>query len=146
MTEVLILTQIAGRACALRASDVETVIEIDAITPVPRAPKHIAGLTTLRSQALTVIDSRVVIGEMPSAYPTDNRAVVFRTDGHSYALRVDALHDVDEMLSQPEQITGGFGAVWSRLAEGMVETQAGPALLLKASELARTGEDARGIH
>ncbi len=143
MAEVLILTQIAGRACALRASDVETVIEIETITPVPRAPKHISGLTTLRSQALTVIDSRIVIGEAPGAYPTDNRAAVFRADGHSYALRVDALHDVDEMIGDPEQIVGGFGAVWSRIAEGMVETAGGPVLLLKAAELARTGEGAR---
>ncbi len=143
MAEVLILTQIAGRACALRASDVETVIEIETITPVPRAPEHICGLTTLRSQVLTVIDSRIIIGEATDTFPTDNRAAVFRADGHSYALRVDALHDVDEMIGEPEQIAGGFGGVWSRIAEGMAETKAGPVLILKPAELARTSEDAR---
>lgn len=60
--DLLVIAQIAGRRCALSALDVKSVIEIGTITPIPRAPVWIAGITALRSQALTVIDCRRALG------------------------------------------------------------------------------------
>jgi purine-binding chemotaxis protein CheW len=135
MNEILILAQIADRPCAFRASDVETVIEVQAITPIPRAPPHILGLTTLRSQALTVLDCRAIAGENPEDFSTDSRAVAVQTGAHSYALRVDEVRDVAMMASEPVQISGGFGDIWSEFAEGMAETDAGPVLVLNPAQI-----------
>ena len=135
MSDVIILAQIAGRPCAMRASEVETVIEIGAITPIPRAPAHILGLTALRSQALTVVDCRTIVGANLDDFTTDSRAAVVRVEGHSYALRVDQIRDVATMASDPEAIAGGFGKAWSSFAEGIVETETGPALLISAQKL-----------
>lgn len=142
MTETLILVKIAGRNCALRASDVETVIDITEITNIPRAPAYVVGLTALRSQALTVLDSRIITGAQCDEFPTDQRGVVIEVDGYSYALLVDQVGEVGSMLNEVEQITGGFGSNWQSFAEGMVDSEIGPVLLLNARMLVTHPEQA----
>lgn len=135
MNDLMVMTQIAGRRCALCAHDVSSVIELGTITPVPGTPDFIAGITALRSQALTVIDCRNALGFAESTWPTDSRAAVVNIGGHSYALVVDLIEDITTSVAQPEQVAGGFGAEWSRVATGMIETALGPALLLDLNEL-----------
>lgn len=145
MSDVVILTTIAGRPCAFHASEVETVIEIDGITAIPRAPPHVIGLTALRSQALTVMDSRVIVGDDPKEFSTDSRAAVIRVDSHSYALLVDQISDVSTMLCEPNSLPGGFGKRWSNFAEGLIETDRGPVLLLSAPRLIASSEQSCNV-
>lgn len=133
--DLLVLARIAGRACAFGALDVKSVIEIGTVTPIPRSPSWIAGITALRSQALTVIDCRRALGLPPSDWPTDHRAIVVAEGGHSYALLVDAIEDITTAASEAGQVPGGFGPEWSRIATGMVETMAGPALRVDIAAL-----------
>lgn len=148
MTEkLLVILQIAGRRCALSALEVKSVIEIGSITPIPRTPVWIAGITALRSQALTVIDCRRAIGlgtdGSGSDWPTDHRAAVVADGGHSYALLVDGIEDITTAAGEAGQVPGGFGAEWSRVARGMIETMAGPALLLDLAAVLAGPEAAR---
>jgi purine-binding chemotaxis protein CheW len=127
---LLVIAQIGGRRCAFSALDVKSVIDIGTITPIPRAPAHITGITALRSQALTVIDCRLAIGLAAQDWPSDDRAAVVSDGGHAYALLVDAIEDITTAASDPGQVPGGFGPEWSRVATGMIETMIGPALLI----------------
>ncbi len=135
MNPLVLIVQIAGRRCAIPADDVKSVIDLGTIAPVPRAPAFIAGLTTLRSQALTVIDCRLALGLGDDVWPSDARAAVIAVEGHSYALMVDAVEDIASALSEPGQIPGGFGAAWQAAARGLIETGIGPALLLNLAQL-----------
>ena len=56
MSSLLLIVTIAGERVALSAGAVESVVELDTLIQVPRAPPHVAGLSTLRSRVLTVID------------------------------------------------------------------------------------------
>ncbi|MBU7581211.1 MAG: chemotaxis protein CheW [Porphyrobacter sp.] len=144
--DLLVILQIAGRRCALDALQVKSVIELGAVTPIPRAPHWIAGITALRSQALTVIDCRRAIGlsanGSDAAWPTDHRAAVVSDGGHSYALLVDGIEDITTAAGEVGQVPGGFGAEWTKVARGMIETMAGPALLMDLSALL-TGPEAQ---
>ena len=139
MGELLVIAQIAGRRCAFGALDVKSVIEIGGITPIPRAPHWIAGITALRSQALTVIDCRRALGIggvlAGGDWPTDHRAAVVSEGGHAYALLVDTIEDITTAAGEVGQVPGGFGPEWSRIATGMIETMAGPALLIDIAAL-----------
>lgn len=139
MSQLLVIAQIAGRRCALSALDVKSVIELGTITPIPRTPDYIAGITALRSQALTVIDCRLAIGfggpNATNIWPTDPRAAVVSEGGHVYALMVDGIEDITTAIGEQGQVPGGFGAEWSRVATGMIETQIGPALLIDLAAL-----------
>jgi purine-binding chemotaxis protein CheW len=134
-SQLLVIAQIAGRRCALSALDVKSVIELGIVTPIPRTPDYIAGITALRSQALTVIDCRLAIGLSADAWPTDHRAAVVSEGGHAYALMVDGIEDITTAIGEQGQVPGGFGAEWSRVATGMIETQIGPALLIDLAAL-----------
>ena len=135
MNELMVMAQIAGRRCALPAHDVQSVIELGTVTPVPRTPAFIAGITALRSQALTVIDCRLALGFEKIDWSTDGRAAVVSVGGHSYALMIDAIEDITTRLDEPSQVTGGFGPEWSRVTIGMIETSSGPALLIDLAAL-----------
>ena len=135
MNQLLVIVQIAGRRCALSANDVKSVIEVGVITPVPRTPDYIAGITALRSQALTVIDCRLALGLTTQRWATDHRAAVVADGGHAYALLVDCVEDITTATGQPGQVPGGFGPEWSRIATGMIETMIGPALLIDLAAL-----------
>ena len=56
MNQLLLIVSVAGGRVAFPAAKVESVVELDALSPVPRAPAHVAGLSALRSRVLTVID------------------------------------------------------------------------------------------
>lgn len=135
MNELMVMTLIAGRRCVFRANDVQSVIDLGTVTPVPQTPKFIAGISAMRSQALTVIDTRLALGFDEVEWATDERAAVVTISGHSYALVIDAIEDITSSTGEPGQISGGFGPEWSRVATGMIETSSGPALLIDLDAL-----------
>ena len=135
MNTLMLLCMIAERRAAIPAIEVRSVIEIEAYTPVPGAPPHIPGLTALRSQALTLIDCRAVLGFEPCPDLIGRRAAVVVLNGHAYALLLDEARDVTEALTAPEPVSGGFGEGWQHAATGMVETSEGPALVLSLKSL-----------
>jgi len=55
---------------------------------------------------------------------------VVASEGHAYALLVDGIEDITTAASGAGSVPGGFGPLWSRIAAGMIETMAGPALLI----------------
>ena len=135
MNELLLMCMIAGRRAAIPASKVQSVIEIDEITPIPGTPDFIRGLTALRSQALTVIDCPLAIGLESSGEVPDQRAAVVEVEGHQYALLVDEAYDVGEAQSDAIEVPGGFGAGWQQAALGMVETESGPTVVIDVTAL-----------
>jgi len=126
MSLVLVLT-LAGQRVALLAEEMESVVEIEAVCPVPGAAPHVAGLSALRSRVLTVIDGRASLGLGPTEKPRD--AVVAIVDGHPYALLVDAVEDVVEG-GDIRPLAASAGAGWSRVARGAVEAEGDLMLLL----------------
>ena len=135
MNDLLVMARIADRRCAFRADHVQSVIELGDVTPIPCAPDFVAGITALRSQALTVIDCRRAIGIDPRDLASDDRAIVVSIAGYSYALVVDEIEDVTTAIEEVDEVAGGYGEKWSRIASTMVETSAGPALLIDLGAL-----------
>ena len=132
MNELLLIVSIAGSRVALPAAAVESVVELDALISVPRAPEHLAGLSALRSRVLTVIDCRRSL-ELGATELNDgelHEAAVVELDGHHYALIVDLVEDVVEAMSEPVTLRAAMGEGWERVSKGMVETEQGPLLLV----------------
>ncbi|WP_260483975.1 chemotaxis protein CheW [Sphingomicrobium flavum] len=141
MNELLLIVDIADARVALPAAAVESVIELDALTPVPRAPSHIAGLSALRSRVLTVIDCQRALGLGTSSFDgAIHEAAVVEVEGHHYALSVDAVEDVVEARSEPQRIGAAMGEGWDRVSLGMVETDEGPLLLVDIAKLIEAEE------
>jgi purine-binding chemotaxis protein CheW len=62
-------------------------------------------------------------------------AAVVEFDGHHYALIVDLVEDVVEASSEPAPVRAAMGPGWDRVSLGMVDTEAGPLLLVDVAAL-----------
>jgi purine-binding chemotaxis protein CheW len=141
MKELLLVVTVAGQRVALPSAAVESVVELDALIPVPRAAPHVAGLSALRSRVLTVIDCmRSLELGVTDCLDGIREAVVVELDGHHYALLVDLVEDVVETLSDPAPLRAAMGAGWERISQGMVETEAGPLLVVDVAALVAGAE------
>jgi purine-binding chemotaxis protein CheW len=136
MNELLLIVTIAGQRVALPADAVESVVELDTLIPVPRAAPHVAGLSALRSRVLTVIDCKRSL-ELGTTHCVGGvrEAAVVELDGHHYALLVDLVEDVVEAQSEPAPVRAAMGPGWERVSSGMVETEAGPLLVVNIAAL-----------
>jgi len=121
MAELLLIARLAGRRVALPASAVEAVVELEGITPVPRAAGHVAGLSALRSRVLTVIDGSASLEFGASAEFSE--AIVVPSDGHTYAILVEEVADVIEPAALPSPVKAPLGKGWDRVAIAMVEAE-----------------------
>jgi purine-binding chemotaxis protein CheW len=135
MSELLLIITLAGERVAILAADVESVVEIEGLTPVPRAPAHVAGLSALRSRVLTVIDCFASL-ELGCAQTSGIReAIVIEADGHPYALLVDSVEDVLEYSGEVRPVRTALEGGWRRVARGMVEAGGDLLLLIDTSAL-----------
>lgn len=128
MGALFLIARIAGEPAAIAASSVDSVVELDAITTVPRVAAHVAGLFALRSNVLTVIDASVALGFAPTPRAAAMTALAIKHDGHGYALLIDGVDDVAE-APPPEPCPAPLAAAWARVATGVVQ-HGGHAVLL----------------
>lgn len=130
---LFLIAHIAGRTVAIDSQQVESVVDIPSVTPVPRAPALVLGLAALRSRVVTVIDTRIALD-----LPRDNvasRAVIVLVDGHHYAMLVDALDDVSDFTLQPLSNGVPLDPTWRAIALGIVERDGEPVLAVDLAAL-----------
>jgi purine-binding chemotaxis protein CheW len=136
MTQQLLIVTLASRRVAVRSVDVESLIELDTLVPVPGAAPHIAGLSALRSRMLTVIDSALALGLCCGKTPAAKQpAMVIEHEGHFFALMVDAIEDFTQALSDPQRVDADLGQGWKQASLGVVETAQGPLLLVDVAAI-----------
>jgi purine-binding chemotaxis protein CheW len=141
MADLLLIARLAGRRIAFPAAEVEAVVELEGVTPVPRAAPHVAGLSALRSRVLTVIDGLAALeaGRSGEAW---RDAIVIPSGGHTYALMVEEVEDVIEAAAPPHPLNAPLGAGWDRVAVGTIEAE-GELYLLVDPHLLIAGPAAR---
>lgn len=130
-----LIARIGTERVAIEAAIVESVVEVDLLTPVPRAGNHIAGLAALRSRVLTIIDSHAALGVSPVGTDELHPAVVVSVDGHSYGLLVDEVEDVASIPDGGRGRARGLSAGWSRVATAVIEHHGAALLVLDAAAL-----------
>lgn len=141
MADLLLIARLAGRRIAFPAAEVEAVVELEGVTPVPRAAPHVAGLSALRSRVLTVIDGLAAL-EAGRSGEACRDAIVIPSGGHTYALMVEEVEDVIEAAAPPHPLNAPLGAGWDRVAIGTVEVE-GELFLLVDPHLLIAGPAAR---
>jgi chemotaxis signal transduction protein len=133
MSDDLLIVRVAGERVAMAAMAVESVVELGEVVPVPCAPEIVAGLTTLRSRTLTVIDVAQALG-LPSR-GSARFAVVLEIAGVGYALSVDLVENVIPAESEIQPVKVKLAPAWAHSAIGMVDTSVGTVLLLDLTRL-----------
>ena len=87
---------IAGRLYGIDVTKVQEVVKPMPITPVPLAPRYIAGLINLRGQVATAIGLRELF-ELPVRPSDELMNVVCKAHGTLLSFQVDEIGDVIEV-------------------------------------------------
>ncbi len=137
MSGLYLFARIAGTAVAIPTGEIEAVVRLRDLSPVPCVPDHVAGLSALRSRVLTVIDaSALVTGrrhpgrDRPDA---ERYAIMCEAGGHSYGVLVDGVDDVDTVDTPRMPICGRIEPEWQPYAEGVIEQAGEPRFILSIS-------------
>lgn len=135
MTDTLILfATIAGTPIALRACEVEAVVRLQDIIPVPLMPRHVCGLASLRSRVLTVIDMEArVFGAGQQARPAA-LAIVADIGTHSYGFLIDSVSDICVTPDSVQPIRGRIDSQWAPFVSGLIELEGRSHLLLTLAD------------
>ena len=131
--QLFLIAHVAGRPVAIPAEQVDSVVDLATVVPVPGAGGAVRGLAALRSRVVTVIDTGLALGlaPMPGAV---RRAVITRIDGHLYAVLVDALEDVAAF--RVGSLAGlALRGGWSAVGTGLVERDGEPVLAIDLARL-----------
>lgn len=134
MTNDLLIARVSGERIAMTAVEVQSVIELGEIVPVPLAPRIVAGLATQRSRTLTVVDVALAL-DLPGRGAAARFAVVVEIDGVGYALAVDAVEHVTPALGAAQPVKARLSPGWARSAIGMVDTSVGTVLQVDLTRL-----------
>jgi purine-binding chemotaxis protein CheW len=138
MTQLYLLAKVAGTPIAVRTEEIEAVVKISEISPVPGMPLHIAGLSALRSRVLTMIDTAALVRGKQT--PVDKRTLAIVADiaGHSYGLMVDSVSDICAAPDGELPLRGQLDPVWAPYVQAIVETDQGPSLLVSLAGFLET--------
>lgn len=117
---LFLVAHVAGRAVAIDAAQVESVVDLGPTIPVPGALDEVLGLAALRSRVVTVIDTLASLG-LPGGAMSGRRAVITRIDEHLYAVPVDTLEDVAAFTLQPLPVGLRLDGRWAAIGRGLVE-------------------------
>ena len=124
---MFLLATVADRTVAIPVDQVESVVDLGPVVPVPGAPPYIWGLAALRSKLLTVISSRLLLGAERQA---PKRAVIMTVDGHGYAILVSQLEDVAEFKAAALPPGLLLSGAWRTVASGVVDHRGEPVLVI----------------
>ena len=135
MTETLFLfASIAGAPIAIRASEIEAVVRLGDVVPIPLVQNHVRGLAALRSRVLTVIDMEARIFGTRGAETPITLAVIADIAAHSYGFIVDSVSDITQASQDIQPIRGRIDPAWMPYAAGLVEYDGRSHLLLSLAD------------
>jgi purine-binding chemotaxis protein CheW len=133
MSQLYLFARVAGTHIAVRSDEVEAVVKVTEISPVPGMPVHIAGLSALRSRVLTMIDVGALIHDAPSPSEKRSLAIIADISGHSYGLMVESVSDICAVPNGELPLRGQIDPAWAPYAHGIVENGSTPYLLVSLS-------------
>lgn len=123
----LLVFEVACQRYALPVNQVQEVLPLATLTPLPGAQAALAGILRLRGALLPVVDLRQRLGFPRIAPELGHRIVVARVAATPVGLLVDAVHDL-LTIDEAEDATGG--APLDEVVRRVIETPSGVVALL----------------
>lgn len=139
MDQLYLLATLAGTRVAVATQEVEAVVKLADVSPVPGMAAHVAGLSALRSRVLTIIDVPALIQGAPTSPERRGFAIIADISGHSYGLMVDAVHDICEVPEGDLPLRGQLDPAWGPYARAIVEQDGQPHLLVSLASFIEAG-------
>lgn len=95
--------RLANETYGINVMQIQEVLRVTEIAPVPGAPGYVLGIINLRGNVVTVVDTRSKFGLMPKEVDDLSRIVIIESDGQVIGILVDSVAEVaDVRMSEIE--------------------------------------------
>lgn len=91
--------RLSDETYSINVMQVQEVLRLTEIAPVPGAPDYVLGIINLRGNVVTVIDARRRLGLPPKEEDEATRIIVVEVDKHVIGMLVDSVAEVIELSS-----------------------------------------------
>lgn len=121
MPGLFLIAHIDGCRVAINSDQIESIVHVPDVIPVPHCDPRVAGLFALRSRVLTLIDSQYVVTGERRTLERGCLAVVVEIAGHYFGLAVDKVEDVVPMSADHIQQRIQPDSRWQSIVSETVE-------------------------
>lgn len=121
MPSLFLIAHIHGCRVAINSDQIESIVNVPDVIPVPHCDPRVAGLFALRSRVLTLIDSQYVVTGQRRTLQRGCLAVVVEIAGHHYGLAVDKVEDVVPLSADKIQQCIQPDGQWQSIVSETVE-------------------------
>jgi len=101
--------RLGGEKYGINVMQVQEVLRVAEIAPVPGAPSYVLGIINLRGNVVTVIDTRNRFGLMSKETDDNSRIVIIETESHIIGILVDSVAEVVELRSSDIETAPNVG-------------------------------------
>ncbi len=133
--------KLEGEAYGINVMQVQEVLRVSEITPVPGAPAYILGIINLRGNVVTVLDTRMRFGL--SVYETDDasRVVIVESKGNVLGILVDSVAEVVYLRSSEIETAPNVGNdESSKYIQGVYSNEGNLLILVDVNKLLSNDE------
>ena len=93
----------------INVMQVQEVLRVSEIAPVPGAPGYVLGIVNLRGNVVTVIDTRKRFGLPPKEVDDATRIVIIEVEGQVIGVLVDSVAEVLDLRASAIEIAPNVG-------------------------------------
>jgi purine-binding chemotaxis protein CheW len=128
-------------AYGINVMQVQEVLRMTEIAPVPGAPDYVLGIINLRGNVVTVLDTRTRFG-LGSKEPDDaTRIVIIETDRHIVGILVDSVAEVVNLRASEIETAPNVGnSESSRYIQGVYSREGSILILVDVNKLLSSEE------
>lgn len=120
----------------INVMQVQEVLRMTEIAPVPGAPHYVLGIINLRGNVVTVLDTRTRFGLEPRETDDATRIVIIETDGHIVGILVDSVAEVVNLRASEIETAPNVGnSESSRYIQGVYSRDGDILILVDVNKL-----------
>ena len=95
----LVTFRLADEVYGINVMQIQEVLRVSEIAPVPGAPSYVLGIINLRGNVVTVLDTRSRFGLVPKEIDDSSRIVIIESEKQVVGILVDSVAEVVELRS-----------------------------------------------
>ena len=100
---------LADEKYGVNVMQVQEVLRVSEIAPVPGAPSYVLGIINLRGNVVTVIDTRSRFGKMPKEIDDATRILIIESKDEVVGIMVDCVSEVVYLRASDIETTPNVG-------------------------------------
>lgn len=132
--------QLEDEFYGINVMQVQEVLRLTEIAPVPGAPPYVLGIINLRGSVVTVIDTRARFGLVTKEADESSRIIIVEVTGHVIGMLVDSVAEVVYLRQSDIDIAPNISDDSSRFIQGVCNREKYLLILVDVNKLLNDDE------